>query len=232
MNKSKAGKETPQSSPFLTYQEWRKMKDQTKGDYKALLEALLNKDIYIVVEGEGIEGKVVKYRRNLGGEIYVYIETAGGERYGFTLDEFEKYLRNAYSKPERHDPKRASAREPASGALSIFGIDCPELRVGEWGRLLVRLNGSGTATLSIEGDVEWLDPGRVKLSGEAIIEVPVRSRNVGELPVRVVVKSSGSESSKIVWLKVAETDGKCPSCGAPIEPGAKYCWRCGARLEL
>jgi ribosomal protein L40E len=23
----------------------------------------------------------------------------------------------------------------------------------------------------------------------------------------------------------------CPVCGAPIEPGAKYCWRCGARLE-
>jgi uncharacterized OB-fold protein len=25
---------------------------------------------------------------------------------------------------------------------------------------------------------------------------------------------------------------KCPSCGAPLEPGAKFCWRCGTRLEL
>jgi ribosomal protein L40E len=22
----------------------------------------------------------------------------------------------------------------------------------------------------------------------------------------------------------------CPVCGAPVEPGAKYCWRCGSRL--
>jgi len=24
---------------------------------------------------------------------------------------------------------------------------------------------------------------------------------------------------------------KCPSCSAPLEPGAKFCWRCGAKLE-
>ncbi|WP_353739562.1 zinc-ribbon domain-containing protein [Thermofilum sp.] len=24
--------------------------------------------------------------------------------------------------------------------------------------------------------------------------------------------------------------GRGPSCGAPVEPGAKYCWNCGARL--
>jgi uncharacterized OB-fold protein len=23
----------------------------------------------------------------------------------------------------------------------------------------------------------------------------------------------------------------CPRCGAPVEPGARYCWRCGAKLE-
>jgi hypothetical protein len=23
----------------------------------------------------------------------------------------------------------------------------------------------------------------------------------------------------------------CPVCGAPAEPGAKYCWRCGAKLD-
>jgi len=23
---------------------------------------------------------------------------------------------------------------------------------------------------------------------------------------------------------------KCPVCGAPAEPGAKYCWKCGAKL--
>jgi uncharacterized OB-fold protein len=25
--------------------------------------------------------------------------------------------------------------------------------------------------------------------------------------------------------------GHCPRCGAPVEPGARYCWRCGAKLE-
>jgi hypothetical protein len=231
MNKPKAGKETPQSSPFLTYQKWRKMKDQTKGDYKALLEALLNKDVYLVVRGEKIEGKVVRYELGIGGKTHIDIETKNGDWFGLTLNEFERYLRKTYSKPEKRAPKRASAREPASVALSILGIDCPELRVGEWGRLLVKLNGSGTASLSLEGDLDWLAPGVVELSGVSVVEVPVRSRTSGELPVRVVAKSSGSESSRIIWLKVVEKAGKCPSCGAPVEPGAKYCWKCGARLK-
>jgi len=25
--------------------------------------------------------------------------------------------------------------------------------------------------------------------------------------------------------------GFCPRCGAPVDPGAKYCWKCGAKLE-
>jgi hypothetical protein len=123
-------------------------------------------------------------------------------------------------------------QEPASASLSILGVECPGLCVGEWGRLLVRVRGSGTATLSLEGDVEWLDLGRVKLSGEAVIEVPVRSKASGEVPVRVVVKSPSGEDSKITWLRVADKVARCPACGAHIEPGAKYCWKCGAKLEL
>ena len=121
--------------------------------------------------------------------------------------------------------------EPASASLSILGVECPGLCVGEWGRLHVRLRGSGTASLSLEGDVEWLDPGRVMLSGEAVIEVRVRSKTSGELPVRVVAKSPSGEDSRIVWLKAEERAGKCPVCGAPVEPGAKYCWNCGAKLS-
>ena len=109
-------------------------------------------------------------------------------------------------------------------------MECPGLRAGEWGRLLVRVQGSGTATLSLEGDVDWMSPEAVELSGEAVIEVPVKPRVGGEIPVKVRVESSGSKSSKIVWLKVVEKAGKCPACGAQVEPGAKYCWRCGAKL--
>jgi hypothetical protein len=114
---------------------------------------------------------------------------------------------------------------------SIVSVECSGLRAGEWGRLLVRVRGLGTASLSLEGDVEWLDPGRVKLSGDAVVEVPVRPRAASGVPVRVVVKSPSGEDAKITWLKVSDRAGKCPSCGAPVEPGAKYCWRCGAKLK-
>jgi len=127
-------------------------------------------------------------------------------------------------------PVGTLAQQPAPAAPGIVSVECPELRAGEWGRLLVRVQGSGTATLSLEGDVDWLDPGRVKLSGESLVEVPVRPRAAGEVPVRVVVRSPSGEDTKITWLKVVDRAGRCPSCGAPVEPGAKYCWRCGARL--
>jgi hypothetical protein len=123
------------------------------------------------------------------------------------------------------------AQQPAPAAPSIVSVECPGLRAGEWGRLLVRVQGSGTASVSLEGDVDWLDPGRVKLSGESLVEVPVRPKAAGEVPVRVVVKSPSGEDTKITWLKVVDRAGKCPSCGAPVEPGAKYCWRCGAKLK-
>jgi len=128
-------------------------------------------------------------------------------------------------------PVGALAQQPAPAAPSIVGVECPELRAGEWGRLLVKVRGSGTATLSLEGDVDWMSPEAVELSGETVIEVPVKPRVSGEIPVKVRVESSGSKSSKIVWLKVVEKAGKCPACGAQVEPGAKYCWRCGAKLD-
>jgi len=203
------------------------MKDQTKGDYKALLEALLNREVYLVARGEKIVGKVVRYNLDYG---EIYIETKNGDWYGFRLSKFEKYLRETYSESEKRAPKRASALRPVSDSPSIIGIDCPELRVGEWGRLLVRVSDSGSVSLSLEGDLEWFNPGAVELSGDGVVEVPVRPRTSGELPVRVVVKSSSSESSRIIWLKVAEKTARCPACGTPVEPGAKYCWNCGAKL--
>ena len=64
-----------------------------------------------------------------------------------------------------------------------------------------------------------------------MVEVPVRPVAAGELPVRIVVRSEGGEDARIAWLKVSERARRCPSCGAPVEPGAKYCWKCGAKLE-
>ena len=62
------------------------------------------------------------------------------------------------------------------------------------------------------------------------IEVPVKPKIRGDVPVRVVVESASEEDSRIVWLKVAEKRAEeergdfCPVCHAPAEPGAKYCY--------
>jgi len=88
--------------------------------------------------------------------------------------------------------------------LSILGVESSDLFVSKWGRIMVRVSGGGEASLSIEGDVDWLSPGRLELSGETVIEVPVKPRISGEVPIKVTVESSGKESSKIIWLKVGE----------------------------
>lgn len=102
--------------------------------------------------------------------------------------------------------------------------------VGEWGRIIVRVRGVGKATIALEGDVDWVNPEVVELSDESVVEIPVKPKVAGEVPVKISIESSGSKSSKIFWLKAAEKTKKCPACGAPVEPGAKYCWNCGAKL--
>ncbi|MEM4875102.1 MAG: ankyrin repeat domain-containing protein [Thermofilaceae archaeon] len=112
----------------------------------------------------------------------------------------------------------------------IASVEVGGLVEGEWGVLRVQLNRP--SKLMVEGDVEWMDPGLVK----GVVEVPVKAKKAGRMPVAVVAKSSGREERKVVWVEVAEgrkvesAAALCPNCGAPREPGAKYCWRCGARL--
>jgi len=205
-------KQASQSSLFLTYQEWENAKKADK------LDDLIGKR----VKSRTIEGEIIEIYTTpvlFGLEPSIVIRTKEGEELSYSLSDFEKKFLT-----------RASAPKHVSASPSIIAVECPELRVGEWGRLIVRLRGSGTATLSLEGDMEWLDPGRVMLSGEAMVEVPVRMKTSGEVPVRVVVKSPSGEDAKITWLKVLKRAGKCPACGAPVEPGAKYCWNCGAKL--
>jgi hypothetical protein len=116
-------------------------------------------------------------------------------------------------------------------SLAIFDVETSELYVGGWGKLVVRVRGLGRASLAVEGDVEWINPGVVELSEDCAVEVPVKPRVGGEVPVKVSVESSGVKTSKIVWLKVADKVRNCTICGAPVEPGAKYCWKCGTKLS-
>jgi hypothetical protein len=121
--------------------------------------------------------------------------------------------------------------KPPCSAEAIFDVETSELYVGGWGKLVVRVRGLGRASLAVEGDVEWINPGVVELSEDCVVEVPVKPRVGGEVPVKVSVESSGVKTSKIVWLKVADKVRNCTICGAPVEPGAKYCWKCGTKLS-
>jgi hypothetical protein len=116
-------------------------------------------------------------------------------------------------------------------SLRILEIDSSNIFIDEWGKVIVKVRGMGKASMTVEGDVDWISLGSISLSGESVIEIPVRPKRIGEVPVRVVLKSLGREDSKIVWLKAEERAKKCLRCGAQVEPGAKYCWRCGAKLS-
>jgi len=133
-------------------------------------------------------------------------------------------------------PRESETSKATTTPLKIIGVEASSLYLGEWGRIIIRAGGAGSVSVKLEGDVEWINPGRIELSGVSAIEVPVKPKIGGEVPVRVVVESASEEDSKTVWLKVAEKRAEeeredfCPVCRAPAEPGAKYCWRCGAKL--
>jgi len=88
--------------------------------------------------------------------------------------------------------------------LSILGVEAPELFAEEWGVISIRVKGYGRASLTVEGDVECVFPKPVELSGESIIEVSVKPRSSGDVPVKVTVEASGKRDSKTVRLKVRE----------------------------
>jgi ankyrin repeat protein len=115
--------------------------------------------------------------------------------------------------------------------LQILDVESSSFVAGEWGKLALKIYGKGKATITVGGDIEWLNPEDIQLAGESVIKIPVKPRKSGEVPVKVSIESSGSKTSRIIWLKVEEKAGKCPSCGAPVEPRAKYCWNCGAKLS-
>lgn len=86
-------------------------------------------------------------------------------------------------------------------------------------------------TLAVEGDVKWLNPGEVS----GLVELPVKTRKTGKMPLAIVAKSGSKEERKIVWTDVSEVGStvarnRSPKCGVSKEPEAKYCCRCGAKL--
>jgi hypothetical protein len=104
------------------------------------------------------------------------------------------------------------------------------LRVGEWSKLMVVLRGRGIFTLKLEGDVDYISEDFYNINAEAGVEIAVKPRIPGEVPVKVIAEGDGIKASKLLWLRV-ESLRTCPKCGSQIEPGASFCWQCGAKLR-
>jgi hypothetical protein len=105
---------------------------------------------------------------------------------------------------------------------SILDINSSNIFIDEWGKVIVKVRGMGRASIAIEGSIDRISPRSISLSGESVVEIPVRPKRGGGVPVKVVLKSLGREDSRIIWLKAEERAKKCLRCGAQVEPGAKY----------
>lgn len=200
-----------QPQPFTLGELYSYVSQRIKSGEKPeeIVKKLIGRD---VVKGKEI-GKITDYYISTVGELYIHMKF-GDEEHAYSLEDLEKYAQ-----------KSRKAR-----ALSILSVEASELCVGEWGELRVMVSGQGKVSLSVEGDVEYISLEPVDLHGKRLIEVPVKPKISGKLPIKVTIESFGKRESKTLWLKVEEKVKRCPICGAPIEPGAKYCWSCGARL--
>jgi len=78
--------------------------------------------------------------------------------------------------------------------------------------------------------VDYMCDESFNVDGKTMVEVYVKPKVAGRVPVRIVVESPSGRVSKLVELDAGKVPSTCPACGAPVEPGAKYCWKCGAKL--
>ncbi|MGC8987761.1 hypothetical protein [Infirmifilum sp.] len=78
------------------------------------------------------------------------------------------------------------AGEPVKAAVRVLEVSAPSLRPGSWGRLRVKVGAGGMVLVSVEGDVKCLLADR-QVEGEGVVEVAVKPKTAGEVPVKVVV---------------------------------------------
>ncbi|TDA41701.1 MAG: hypothetical protein DSO07_03190 [Thermoproteota archaeon] len=88
--------------------------------------------------------------------------------------------------------------------VKIVDVRCNSLYEGLWGRILISMEGEGTVKVDLEGDVDWIDPGEIIINGEDTVEIPVKPKIRGDVPVKITVKGGEKPISKIVWLDVAD----------------------------
>lgn len=117
--------------------------------------------------------------------------------------------------PEIKTPKIVHEKEftkieEAITKPSILSIESSKLSVDEWGKIIVKVKGKGKISINLEGDVDWIKPELKDLSGESIIEIPVKPKISGEVPVKVIIDSPYGKESSTVFLKVERKEVKIP----------------------
>ncbi len=85
-----------------------------------------------------------------------------------------------------------------------------------------------TVLLSEEGEGKSLLRTRIRGGKSLRFRVPRTLRNA---QLTLHCDSAAESEGELTAVLQRRTYPACPNCGAPIEPGAKYCWRCGAKLE-
>jgi hypothetical protein len=91
---------------------------------------------------------------------------------------------------------------------SILKMEATKLSIDEWGKILVKVKGKGKVSINLEGNVDWKDPGSKELSGETTIEIPVKPKVSGEVPVKVIIDSPYGKESSTIFLKVERKEVK------------------------
>jgi hypothetical protein len=97
-------------------------------------------------------------------------------------------------------------------SFKIFNIEVPKLFVNEWGKIIIKVKGKGKVSINLEGDVDWIKPDPKEISGESIIEIPIKPKVSGEVPVKVIIDTPYGKESPMVFLKVERKEVK------PIQP--------------
>jgi hypothetical protein len=99
---------------------------------------------------------------------------------------------------------------------SILSIEATKLSVDEWGKIIVKVKGKGKASINLEGDVEWIKPDPKEILGVSTIEIPVKPKISGEVPVKIIVDSPYGKESLTTLLKVEKKEEKPHQFVTPI----------------
>jgi len=96
-----------------------------------------------------------------------------------------------YAREERHRDivnfleKVAVKEKSVKKPMKIVDVRSNSLYEGLWGRILISIEGEGTVKVDLEGDVDWIDPGEIIINGEDTVEIPVKPKIHGEVPVKI-----------------------------------------------